>query len=261
MDALREYYEAHYSLDAADAERMAAWRALGARPKADHLLELAGSLAPPKAHVLEVGCGDGSLLAELRERRPGWSLAGVEIAERPVALSRARIPDADIRLYDGMTLPFGHDSFDIAVLSHVLEHVPDPPALLREVARVARHVLVEVPLEANLSARRSSKRELSHDIGHLHRFRREDVARHAAAAGLSAVGDLTDPLPREAHLFFADSAPARVKASAKWALRSALHAVSPRAAERLFTVHYACLCERRPEAGNGAVGPHGRGVT
>src|SRR3712207_8682865 len=46
-------------------------------------------------------------------------------------------------------------------------HVPDPEPLLAEAARVARYVLVEVPLEDNRSAARPAKRAISESIGHL----------------------------------------------------------------------------------------------
>ena len=55
------------------------------------------------------------------------------------------------------------------------------------------------------------------------------------------VDELADPLPRRHHAFFAVGAAAQAKATAKWALRSALWHAAPRRAERLFTVHYAVL--------------------
>ncbi|HYH59566.1 MAG TPA: class I SAM-dependent methyltransferase [Thermoleophilaceae bacterium] len=242
--SLREYYEERYTLDEAEAARGGEWRALGARGKTDHLLRLADGVRGDSARVLEIGCGDGAILAEIHSRRPGWELAGVEIAEGATALSRARNPGADVRRYDGASLPWDDDAFDLALLSHVLEHVPEPAALLREAARVAPLVAIEVPLEANVSARRASKRAVSEDVGHLQRFGRADVARHAADAGLAVIRDLTDALPRSTHTFFARSTSERVRGSTKWAARSAVHRVAPRVAERIFTVHYACLCRR-----------------
>jgi len=103
-------------------------------------------------------------------------------------------------------------------------------------------VVVEVPLEKNVSAARRAKREHAAEIGHLQRLDRSAARALVAAAGLRVAGELQDPLPREVHLFFARGAPARARANAKWALRRGLDGVAPWAARRLFTVHYACLC-------------------
>jgi hypothetical protein len=124
----------------------------------------------------------------------------------------------------------------------VLEHVRDPAALLAEVARVCGAVLVEVPLEANVSARRAGKREHAAEVGHLQRLDRDAARAIAARAGLRIVCELEDALPLSVHRFFATSARSRVQGTAKWAVRASLHRVAPSLARRLFTVHYACLC-------------------
>ena len=62
-----------------------------------------------------------------------------------------------------------------------------------------------------------------------------------AAAGLRVVAELSDPLPLKVHTFFADSPAARAKAVAKAVVRRGVYVVSVKAAERSFTVHYACL--------------------
>jgi hypothetical protein len=124
----------------------------------------------------------------------------------------------------------------------VLEHVPDPAALLAEAARVCRAVLVEVPLEANLSARRGGKREHAAEVGHLHRLDRAGAREIVGRAKLSIACELDDPLPLAVHRFFAVTPLARGRAVAKWAIRAGLDRLAPSLARRLFTVHYACLC-------------------
>lgn len=240
---LREFYERSYSGSGAEAERFAAWREMSAVAKADHVLALASAMAGRPARVLDIGCGDGALIARLAAREPRWEFAGVEIAERAVQLARARCPQAQITIYDGSSLPFAPQAFELAVLSHVLEHVTDPVSVLREAARVSRLLVVEVPLEANLSTLRESKRQIARDVGHIQRFSRRAVSGLAGQSGLRVRSELSDPLGREAHSFFADSPNVKAKAYAKWGLRAATHGVSSAAAQRLFTVHYACLCE------------------
>jgi SAM-dependent methyltransferase len=237
---LAGFYDSAY---ARGGERHARWRELGARGKADHVEEL----APRAARVVEVGCGDGALLAELSRRGYGETLAGFDISEAAIELARARsIPHvAQLDTFDGRALPAPAGAFDLGLLSHVLEHVPEPAPLLRETARVARTVIVEVPLERNLSGGRAASRERSSEAGHLDALDRNAVRDLVEAAGLRVQRDLLDPLPREVHTFFADSTPARARGLAKAALRRGVFRLSESAAERAFTLHYACVCVPR----------------
>jgi hypothetical protein len=58
------------------------------------------------------------------------------------------------------------------------------------------------------------------------------------------VSELTDPLSLAHHAFFASGAAARGKAALKTVVRRTAFRASPTHAERLFTVHYACLAAR-----------------
>jgi SAM-dependent methyltransferase len=239
---LVRFYENAYTGDPTEAGRNARWRALSAVAKADHVIALCRRAAVTPDSTLEVGCGDGALLSELGRRGFGGRLSGVEIAQAAVAIARTAPGIDSVAVYDGEHLPGGQGSIELGVLSHVLEHVPDPAALLAEVGRVCRAVVVEVPLEANLSARRGSRRAGFAEVGHLHRFDKAAVQRIAARAGLEVACELTDPLSLEVQRFFAITRPERTAAGAKWALRAGVHRLSPPLAERLFTVHCACLC-------------------
>jgi SAM-dependent methyltransferase len=240
--ALVSFYDEAYTQDPAKAQRYSRWRALGAIGKADHVTALCARAGIVPAATLEVGCGDGALLCELRSRDFGGRLAGVEITEAAVQIAAARSEIDSVALYDGSRLDQPDGSYELGILSHVLEHVRDPAALLREVARVCDAIVVEVPLEANLSARRASKREHAEEVGHLQRLDRRTMRALVGRAGLRVAQELEDPLPLSVHRFFASTRPARVRASAKWALRAGTHKLAPALARRLFTVHYACLC-------------------
>jgi SAM-dependent methyltransferase len=230
---LAEFYDDAYSHTGTEAERWAHWRALSARGKADHVI----ALHPQSpAVVCEVGCGDGALLAELAGRGYGREHVGFEVSPEAARIASGR-PELRVSAFDGEHIPEADGAFDLGVLSHVLEHVPDPAALLRETARVCREVVAEVPLEDNVSARRPAKVAEAQRIGHLQRFSRADVHALAAAAGLRVAGELSDALPLEVHRFHGGG-------RTKWAVRAGLLRVAAPLARRLFTVHHAVLLVR-----------------
>jgi ubiquinone/menaquinone biosynthesis C-methylase UbiE len=84
--------------------------------------------------VLDVGAGNCILCQELGRR-------GYDVV--PVDLENLSFVDEIVPVaYDGTTLPFGDDSFDVALVITVLHHVPDPNAVLVEVRRVAKRIIV-----------------------------------------------------------------------------------------------------------------------
>lgn len=196
----------------------------------------------PRA-LVEIGCGDGALLAALAGFAP--VMDGFELSRPAAEIARRNAPEARrIETFDGLEIPADDGAYDLALLSHVIEHVPNYVPLVAEAARVAHEILIEVPLEDNRSARRPAKREEAARIGHVHAFARDDLSSLLDEVGLVFEADLTDPLPFEHHAFFAAGAAARATAGAKWAARAGFHRLFPRTAEQLFTVHYAVLARR-----------------
>src|ERR1700682_3677981 len=126
-DTLASFYEEAYTTsDPDEGMRYARWRALSAVGKAEHVLALCWEAGLEPESTLEVGCGDGALLCELRRRDFGGRLQGLEIAPQAVAIARER-PEIDaVELYDGERLPQDDGAFALGILSHVLEHVADP---------------------------------------------------------------------------------------------------------------------------------------
>jgi SAM-dependent methyltransferase len=238
---LSGFYDSAY---ARGGERHAAWRELGAKGKADHVIALSASAGLASGTVLEIGCGDGSLLAELSARGFGGALSGFDISSAAIEMAQARGTPrvVSLEVFDGARLPVGDRSLDLGVLSHVLEHVEAPAELLREAARACRALIVEVPLERNASGGRAVKRSSSEEIGHVQALDRAEVRALVEGAGLRVAAELLDPLPREVHTFFAESPVDQARGLAKAAVRRGLFRVSPAAAERAFTLHYACAC-------------------
>jgi SAM-dependent methyltransferase len=237
-----EYYQPKSPKRGWDGERSSRWIQLNAVVKVDHVVQLfkrtgAGGERPS---VLEVGCGDGQVLTEFARHGFGPELVGVEVSETAARLARDRAEITSVVTFDGVRLPFPDASFPLVVATHVLEHVTNPLALLQEMQRVAASfVVIEVPLERNLSARRPRAVALSQQVGHIQRFSRSDVRRLIDGAGLVRVSELTDPLPRSLRAFH----DGRLRGTAKWAIRSAV-ARLPKG-ERLMTLHYAALAAKR----------------
>jgi SAM-dependent methyltransferase len=243
------FYEDAYSLAGAQAESGGRWRALSAAAKADHVIELCAVASIEPGSVVEVGCGDGAVLAALHSRSFAKRLCGFEISAAAVAIAQQRSELDAVTRFDGAHLPVADRTFDLAILSHVLEHVADPVALLRETARTAHAVIVEVPLEANLSARRKSKRDVAAGVGHIQSLDRAALAAIIDAAALRSIATIDDPLPRAVHRFAASTRAARARGDLKWAVRRSLTSLSAPLAARLFTLHRAELCVDRDDAG------------
>src|SRR6202040_2799794 len=92
---------------------------------------------PSDARILDVGCGDGFHLRLLRDFGPaGWSLEGVDASPRAVEAARR----AGLTVHQGtvetVSLPEAH--YDLVLLIATIEHVDDPPGVLRAVRRLLR---------------------------------------------------------------------------------------------------------------------------
>lgn len=94
-----------------------------------------GLAASERGKLLDVGCGNGEFLATMKEL--GWETVGVETDQQAAAVARERF-GLDVRLGTLDEVGFSNDSFDAVSLSHVIEHVHDPLALLAECRRILR---------------------------------------------------------------------------------------------------------------------------
>ena len=93
---------------------------------------------PAARRWLDVGCGTGALAATIIDRCSPSAVFGVEPSEGFLATARAKLGGHATLLHgDAMALPLGDASVDVVVSALVLNFVPDAPAALHEMKRVA----------------------------------------------------------------------------------------------------------------------------
>jgi 2-polyprenyl-3-methyl-5-hydroxy-6-metoxy-1,4-benzoquinol methylase len=121
----------------------------------ERLRVAAPSAARPQEplRVLDVGCGEGQLTAELAEA--GFAVVGVDVAEEPLRRARARHEVLDVRLVsEAEPWPLGDAGFDAVWAGETIEHVADTAGWLSEVRRVLRSggsLLLSTPAHGRLA--------------------------------------------------------------------------------------------------------------
>ena len=139
--------------------------------------------------ILDVGCGRGYTLAWLQ--RWGADVYGTQIAEAAASVARRHIGSDRVFVGQLHEARYPAESFHAVCLWHVLEHVPDPQALLREIARILAPeglVYIEVPNAGGWEVKRWGRHWLAYDVpNHVTHFTPETLARAASRAGLHPV--------------------------------------------------------------------------
>ena len=121
------HQDTYYQRNEAYAEFLAGWDAAFYAKYTDTLKPLR-----PGTRALDVGCGVGQVVARLTEA--GFEAHGVDVSEPNI--ERARKFSDRCQLYDGRRLPFPDAHFASVGALNVLEHVDEPEAFIRELARV-----------------------------------------------------------------------------------------------------------------------------
>jgi SAM-dependent methyltransferase len=188
-NAYDEFYQEHDE----------AWRMLGAKYKAQHIVDVSQGCIFKK--MLEVGAGDGSIIKFLADANFAEEYHAVEISDSGVAHIRARNINSlkSVQVFDGYKLPFPDDSFDLIILSHVLEHVEHERVLLREIKRVARHCIIEVPLDYRFGVDNRIKHFLAY--GHINVYTPTSLRYLLFTEGFEVENDLTSLISPEVTKF------------------------------------------------------------
>jgi SAM-dependent methyltransferase len=137
--------------------------------------------------VLDVGCGDGSLLQHFADQ--GWTAIGVDPASTAVAAVRHRRLEAHQGTLDDH--PWEHGSFQAILFQHSLEHIPDPMGSLSEAAKLLAPggvLVVAVPNWASWQKRLFRSRWFHLDLPrHQQHFSPTALERAARQVGLEPI--------------------------------------------------------------------------
>ncbi|MBA3285075.1 MAG: class I SAM-dependent methyltransferase [Nitrosopumilus sp.] len=146
-------------------DSMIEWRTKAAKYKAKNIVELAKSIKFDS--VLEVGCGEGSILQWLSKWNFSRNFSAIEISESGVEIVKSKnIKNLkDILIFDGYKIPYKDNHFDLVICSHVMEHVEHERVLLREIQRVSKYQIFEIPIDFSFYVDKKIKHFLAY--GHI----------------------------------------------------------------------------------------------
>src|SRR6185437_10188662 len=157
-------------------------------------------------------------------------VTGYDISQSGVASAQAKGLDA--RLYDERI----QERYDLAVLTHVVEHLEHPRQLLYRALEIADHVFVEVPLEDNA---RLGEHYNFDPVGHINFYSPKTIRLLLETCGLKVEREIITQSSLPLYKYRLGN-----KGVANWLLKGALLSMLPGLATHTFTYHYSALCRK-----------------
>jgi 2-polyprenyl-3-methyl-5-hydroxy-6-metoxy-1,4-benzoquinol methylase len=196
--------------------------------------------------LLEVGFGAGAFLQ--RRKAEGWAVTGLDFD--PTAVERVR-SQLGLNVHCGslQDAAFAERSFDVIAMSHVIEHLPDPRAVLRECFRILRPggtLVLITPNTASLGHRWFGRDWFGTDAPrHLYLFNLENLSALVSQHGFTVQRAFSTFA--NAHIFFGGSLGQRsfARRGLRHAKPSGMHTVAGNILQWIERVYLAFQDERR----------------
>jgi SAM-dependent methyltransferase len=129
--------------------------------------------------VLDVGCGQGSLLAELKLEFPHIEPHGVDISRSAIELARQRLPDGQFAVLD-ISRETLNEKSDLVICSEVLEHIRDDDTALRNLRKmVGKHLVISTP--------QGRMRGFEREVGHVRNYARGELVDKIEKTGFAVI--------------------------------------------------------------------------
>ena len=138
---------------------------------------------PCMSNVLEIGCGTGFVLSEIRSRYPHLKSYGSDLYLEGLKFARARVSDAVFYQMDACRMPF-EDEFDLILALDILEHIQDDGKALDEIYRSLKTgggLIVTVPQHRWLWSRQDEK------AFHARRYAKQELMQKLSDSGFLLV--------------------------------------------------------------------------
>ena len=142
----------------------------------------------PGLDLLDVGCGTGEFL--MAAKQAGHRVVGLDLSEEVITYVKRRHPGLDVRCATLDSSDLHPESIDIVSAFHVVEHVPDPVDLLRQMTRLLRPgglVYVRVPNLNTWYRRVLGRNWWGFSVEHMSHFTDASLRLAMAEAGLRVV--------------------------------------------------------------------------
>ena len=237
-DELGALYRDYYG------DAVATKRAIAARQTVGHMRELLPDA--PYTTLIDIGAGEGAVLAELESRRFAKEMHALEISESGLRSIRERALATvrSIEPFDGYAIPARSERIAIGVAAHVLEHVEHERAFLRAVVECTDLCYIEVPLELTAGIERSIR--TSGPYGHINFYTPQTFRNLLETSGVEVVAFRVFANSLEYEQYVGG----RVVGSIKHFIRSSLLRLAPTLATRRMTYLAGAVCKdkrRQPE--------------
>lgn len=141
------------------------WRELGGKYKSQNILKVIDGRSFQK--VLEYGAGEGSILQRLDQNDQFRELYALEISDSGIEqIEKRQLKNLkEVKKFDGYNTGYANNEFDLVYCAHVIEHVEHPRLLLREIKRISKYQVFEIPLDYSKNV--DSKSEHFLNYGHI----------------------------------------------------------------------------------------------